>query len=199
MFPVTLFGKSVSTFSSLCLAMGLATAGPAQAGLSFCSTDPMVYTMIESMLVLSTDIGTMADRILETEDKIGEMADRIVETEELLASTLTQLTQSGAGLSAGTGVLLLAPASGELLSRASAPAIQLSNSAATYVLYVSATGSFSDGQVVPLLVTPESPLQNLWSQALQTISGNTVYMAVRSVDQANNLSNLSNAVRLMVQ
>ncbi|MDD4880378.1 MAG: hypothetical protein PHR30_17220 [Gallionellaceae bacterium] len=182
----------------LATALAIATPQGAYAITTMCSTDPMVYTMTNSMLSLSSNIGTMADRILVTEDKIGQMADRIVTTENLLASTLVQIQGSGAA-GGKPGVLLLAPATGDQVSRVTAPSIMLSDNATSYVLYVSATGNFNDSGVMPLLVTPQTPLQEVWPQAAQAISGNTVYIAVRSVIGQSNLSELSNGVRLGLQ
>jgi hypothetical protein len=189
--------------TAIVLALSLSAAAPAQAAMSFCSTDPMVYTMINASLALSQDIGTMADRILATEDKIGDMADRIgvmadriVATETLMADTLLQLSQASQSGLGGQGVLLLSPATGDAASRSVPPLLQLSNGAASYVLYVSPTGAFEDGKVLPLLVTSEAMLSQVWSRAMQMLSGDVVYLAVRSVDGNSQLSQFSNAVRL---
>ena len=167
----------------------------ARADLFSCSTDT-VTSMLDAMLTLSTDIGTMADRIVVTEDKIGEMADRIVQTEEIMADTLLQLNQNIDSLSAGFGVLLLSPLSGAVLSRTTAPEIELSDSADSYVLYLSPTADFTDNQVLPLLVTATTSLQDVWSQVSDSMTVSTVYLAVRSVDDQYRLSALSNAVRI---
>lgn len=175
----------------------MTSPGAAQAAFTTCTTDPLVLSMTNSVLALSQDIGTMADRILTTEDKIGEMADRIVTTEELMASTLLQLNQSGALTGGGrAGVLLLAPATGESVSRTNPPMLSLSDNAGSYVLYVSESADFSGARVLPLLVTPQTPLHSVWARAMQGISGGTAYIAVRSVGANANLSEMSNAVRL---
>lgn len=173
---------------------------PARAELfGSCTVDPNLSVLTETMLTLSTDIGTMADRILVTEDKIGEMADRIVQTEELLATTLQQLNQNG-GLSASKpGVLLTSPFTGDAVLRNTAPMLQLSDNATSYVLYISPTANFNDDQVLPLLVTAQTPLSDSWAQAAQSLSAGTVYIAVRSVIGNNTLSELSNAVRVTLQ
>lgn len=155
--------------------------------------------MTNAMLTLSTDIGTMADRILVTQDNIGEMADRIVVTEEMMLTTLQQLNSSGALNGAAAGVLLTAPVTGEVASRWAPPVIELSSEATSYVLYVAPTANFSSDQVLPLLVTPESPLSVVWPQALESMTVNDVYIAVREVNSENGLSALSNAVRLTLQ
>ena len=167
----------------------------ARADLFSCSSDAM-STMVDAMLTLSTDIGTMADRIVETEDKIGEMADRIVQTEELMADTLVQLNQNISAMDGGTGVLLLSPQTGAVLSRTTAPEINLSNAASSYVLYLSATADFSGNQVIPLLVTTTTSLQDIWAQASESINAANIYLAVRSIDEQYRLSPLSNIVRI---
>jgi len=133
-----------------------------------CTADPNLIVLTETMLTLSTDIGTMADRILVTEDKIGVMADRIVQTEELLASTLQQLNQNGGIALANPGVLLTAPVTGDVVLRGTAPALQLSDNATSYVVYISLTANFTGNQVLPLLVTPQTPLENSWSAERST-------------------------------
>jgi hypothetical protein len=173
----------------------LGTSSVSQA-FTTCTTDPLVLTMTNSVLVLSQDIGTMAERILETQDKIGQMADRIVITEELMATTLLQLNQGGALAGSRAGVLLLSPATGDSVSRNAAPALSLSDNAGSYVLYVSESNDFSGAHVLPLLVTPQTPLYSVWQQAVQGISGSTLYIAVRTVDGNNNLSEISNVARL---
>jgi hypothetical protein len=171
--------------------------------LGMCTTDPMVITMNESMLALAGDIGTMADRILVTETYIGDMADKIVTTENLLSSTLLQLQQNGTGGNGAAvskpGVLVLAPTTGNTVYRNTAPTITLSNAATSYVLYVSTTGNFQDGTMLPLLITPETPLATVWQDAVQSLTGNTIYIAVKSVYGESNLSELSNGVRLALQ
>lgn len=171
--------------------------------LGMCTTDPMIITLNASMLTLADDIGVMADRILTTETYIGDMANRIVETETLLSSTLLQLQENITAGNGSTenrpGVLLLAPATGGTAYRHQAPAITLSNSAASYVLYISTSGNVQDGTVLPLLITPQSPLETVWENAVQLLSGETIYIAVKSVYGDSNLSEMSNAVRLNLQ
>ena len=164
-----------------------------------CTADPNLITLTNTMLTLSSDIGTMADRILVTEDKIGQMAERIVQTEDLMATTLQQLNQNGGIAAPRVGVLLLAPTTGSVVSRTTAPVLQLSDGATSYVLYLSPTANFSSDQVLPLLVTPQSPLVNSWSAAVQSVTASTVYVAVRSVSGQSTLSELSNAVRVSLQ
>jgi hypothetical protein len=190
-----------STILAAALALACAQSVRADAmTLGMCTTDPMVITMNNSMLTLASDIGTMADRILVTENDIGQMADKIVTTENLLSSTLLQLqsnASNGGGFTGGKpGVLLLAPSTGDTVYRSTAPALTLSDNATSYVLYVSTTGNFQDGNVLPLLVTPQTPLAILWQNAVQPLPASTVYIAVKSVYNQGNLSELSNAVRV---
>ncbi|HZJ81720.1 MAG TPA: hypothetical protein VFC95_03390 [Guyparkeria sp.] len=181
------------------LALLVSAAPGAHAFFPTPCTAETVTTMTNAMLTLSTDIGTMADRILVTQDNIGEMADRIVVTEEMMLTTLQQLNSSGALNGAAAGVLLTAPVTGEVASRWAPPVIELSSEATSYVLYVAPTANFSSDQVLPLLVTPESPLSVVWPQALESMTVNDVYIAVREVNSENGLSALSNAVRLTLQ
>jgi hypothetical protein len=179
----------------------LSTAGTFSLGM--CTTDPMIITLNDSMLTLGKDIGEMADRILTTETYIGDMANRIVETETLMSTTLLQLqanaTAGNASTASRPGVLLLSPGTGSTVYRHSTPTITLSNSATSYVLYVSTSGNFQDGSMLPLLITPEAPLDTVWENAVQSLSGNTIYIAVKSVYGEYNLSELSNGVRLQLQ
>ncbi len=179
----------------------LSTAGTFSLGM--CTTDPMILTLNDSMLTLGNDIGEMADRILTTETNIGDMANRIVETEILMSSTLLQLqenvTAGNTSTASRPGVLLLSPGTGDTAYRHSAPTIVLSNSATSYVLYVSSNGNFQDGTMLPLLITPESPLDTVWENAVQSLPKNNIYIAVKSVYGEYNLSELSNGVRLQLK
>ena len=164
-----------------------------------CTADPNLIVLTNAMLTLSSDIGIMADRILITEDKIGEMADRIVETETLMVTALEQLNQNGGLAAVKPGVLLTSPLTGDVVLRNTAPVMQLSDSATSYVLYISPTASFSGNQVIPLLVSPQMPLSVSWTQAIQSITGDAAYIAVRSVVGESSLSEISNAVRITLQ
>ena len=192
-------GKTRKFLAGSSLALLVCAAPGAHAFFPTPCTAETVTTMTNAMLTLSTDIGTMADRILVTQDNIGEMADRIVVTEEMMLTTLQQLNSSGALNGAAAGVLLTAPVTGEVASRWAPPVIELSSEATSYVLYVAPTANFSSDQVLPLLVTPESPLSVVWPQALESMTVNDVYVAVREVSSQNGLSALSNAVRLTLQ
>ncbi|HSH84910.1 MAG TPA: hypothetical protein VK979_07120 [Guyparkeria sp.] len=199
-------GKTRKFLAGSSLALLVCAAPGAHAFFPTPCTAETVTTMTNAMLTLSTDIGTMADRILVTQDnigemadRIGEMADRIVVTEEMMLTTLQQLNSSGALNGAAAGVLLTAPVTGEVASRWAPPVIELSSEATSYVLYVAPTANFSSDQVLPLLVTPESPLSVVWPQALESMTVNDVYVAVREVSSQNGLSALSNAVRLTLQ
>lgn len=181
----------------LCGVLVLAPLGPARAFF----TDPwevmrdLSINMLDAMLRLSDDIGLMADRI-------GEMADRIVDTEGLLADTLLQLNGSVAG-GGEHGVLLLAPMTGMTVNRVQAPDITLSNggpnAGTAYLLYVADSPTFDTPRTVPLLVNGETDPSVLWQTAMQVITGDTAYLAVRSIDAEQRLSGLSNAVRVTLQ
>lgn len=186
----------------------VATTGSAHAFLT-CTTDPgylgagnaALATMTSAMLTLSGDIGEMADRILATEDKIGEMADRIgvmadriVTTEQLLADTLLQLQRSDAARN--RGVLLLSPATGDSLARATPPTIALSEATGRYVLYVSDRPDATAAQTVPVLITPTTDRALAWNTAVAPFPGATVFLAVRSISDNLTQSELSNWVRV---
>jgi len=188
------------------------TLPSAHAALFSTTADPNLLVITDTILTLATDIGTMADRIvatedkigtmadriLATEDKIGTMADRIVTTETLLTTTLQSLNQGG-GLGGGRGELLISPTTGALLSKTTAPTLQLADNATRYVVYISPTPTFDNDQVIPLLVTADTPLQNSWAAALQGYAAPVAYIAVRGVDDRATLSTLSNAVRVTFQ
>jgi hypothetical protein len=194
--------KSVKLFSIAVALIYSQLTSAASFSLGMCTTDPMILTLNNSMLTLADDIGEMADRILTTETYIGDMANRIVETETLLSETLLQLQANSTAGSAQTGarpgVLLLSPVTGGTVYRHSAPVISMSNAATSYVLYISASGNFQDVTVMPLLITPDSPLDAVWENAVQSLTGNSIYIAVKSVYGESNLSELSNGVRLQL-
>lgn len=201
-------GIKLVAASSLVAILALAPLDTARAFF----TDPvsamyeMSNNMVNAMLQLSTDIGTMADRIgdmadriVETEDKIGEMADRIVATEELLAGTLLQLHGAAGTTSAGDGVLMLAPMTGAVVSRTQAPTITLSAGGTDYLLYVSDAPDFSSADTVPLLVNQQTDLHAVWHVAMEIVTGDVAYLAVRGVDANQRISGFSNAVRVSLQ
>lgn len=121
----------------------------------------------------------------------------LIVTAALIYSQLS--TAGNASTASRPGVLLLSPGTGSTVYRHSTPTITLSNSATSYVLYVSTSGDFQDGSMLPLLITPEAPLDTVWENAVQSLSGNTIYIAVKSVYSEYNLSELSNGVRLQLQ
>ena len=145
---------------------------------------------------LSDDIGVMADRI-------GVMADRIVYTEELLADTLIVLTGNsnlGSGSDSGSAVILLKPLDGSIVSKTTPPTIELSNGATKYLLYVSLEPTFRDGDTISLYIESSTGLNTSWQQVVSFASSNSyIYIAVKSIDENNKISSLSNGVKLTLQ
>jgi len=145
---------------------------------------------------LSDDIGIMADRI-------GVMADRIVYTEELLADTLVVLTGNadlGSGSDAGSTVALLKPLDGSTASKTTPPTIELSNGSTKYLLYASLDPTFSDGNTISLYIESASGLNTSWQQVVSFAgSSSYIYIAVKSVDENNKISSLSNGVKLTLE
>lgn len=146
-------------------------------------------------LQLSTDIGTMADRI-------GTMADKIVATEVLLTDTLIVLTGNAnlaAGNSAANGVVLTAPSDGVAgVSLTAAPSFSLSSGASKILLYASADPTFPEGASIALYIPDSANMNISWAQVASFAggSGSSVYLAVKSLDESNNQSSLSNGVKI---
>ncbi len=145
---------------------------------------------------LSDDIGVMADRI-------GTMADKIVATETLLANTLIVLTGNadlGTSSSSTNSVVLTSPLDGSSVSKTTPPTIELSSSATTYLLYASNEPTFSDATTISLYIVSAASLSTSWNQVVNFSGTNTdVYIAVKSIDANNQISSLSNGVKLTWQ
>ena len=146
---------------------------------------------------LSDDIGVMADRINTMADKIGTMADRIVTTEKLLSDTLLTLTGNK---SLTSSVILKKPLDSTTASKATAPDIELSDSASTYLLYASKDTKFQRDNSIIIYIDSSSTLSNAWQQVANLASSNSdvVYIAVKSINN-DVVSALSNSVKLTLQ
>jgi len=146
-------------------------------------------------LKLSDDIGIMADRI-------GTMADRIVETEKLLADTLIVLTGNGnLGAGSGNGVVLLKPLDGSTAAIDNPPSVEFSSASSRYLLFASKSPSFPDGETISLYIASPDSLSVSWSQVVSFVggAGNSLFVAVKSLDANNRQSSLSNGVKLTLQ
>ncbi len=163
---------------------------------------------------LSDDIGSMADRILTMEERIGFMADRMVKTEDLMARLTATMAGKELELPAGeptgngssqTPVLSLGASE---VSRASPPDLQISGDPAVYLLHVSTSPRFAEGSTVISRVTTPEELAIAWQRSLSAIAeagdGSAgardepvhVSVAVKSIDQDQRVSLLSNSVDL---
>lgn len=136
----------------------------------------------------------MTDAILRLSDDIGVMADRIVATETLMADTLVQMQAISASAST-TDILLLQPSTGATVSRSIAPTFTTSDNATHFVIYASSTPSFNSEATVPVLVDTAT-LETGWALAVQSSVNDTLFLAVKSVDESNRLSNISNVVKV---
>ncbi len=160
--------------------------------------------ILDTILALSDDIGKMADRIgdfgdkiLSMADKIGGMSDKIVGTMDTMSTNLQDLSASG---NTGTviintsSVVLLSPATNVEISRTNAPTISISDEANSYMLYASNYQTFANGQTIAVLVSDATTLTEAWDMAVEIAEDNTLYIAVKSIDEANKVSSLSNSV-----
>ena len=169
---------------------------------------PMMDRMLEAMqkildtiLALSDDIGKMADRIgdfgdriLTMADKIGTMADRVVLTMDTMSSRMAG--SGGGGTMQTSSVLLLAPVNNTEVSRGTPPRLSISDSPERFLLYASNLQTFAPGQTVSFLVTEETPLDDAWDQAVRIAEDDHLYVAVKSIDDENRVSTLSNGVQI---
>ncbi len=172
---------------------------------------PMMDRMLEAMqkvldtiLRLSDDIGKMADRIgdfgdkiLAMADRIGDMADRIVQTMEMMSNKLDRVANNSASCAVHTStVLLLSPNNHAEISRDEFPEINISDEPSRYVIYASNYQTFSKGQTVMILINEENPLSDVWSQILDIAENDTIYIAVKSINDENQVSEISNSVKI---
>ena len=187
-------------------ALLLTTTLNAATDTTSCSAVATVNTSIENLSTtvtaqqalvskLSDDIGIMADRI-------STMADKIVTTEKLLADTLIVLTGNAnlGSSSSTTGVILSKPLDGATASKTLAPTIELSSSSTKYLLYASTEPTFGDSTTISVYIESPAGLSTSWNQVINFAGSNTsIYVAVKSVDASNNISSLSNSVKLTLQ
>ncbi len=157
--------------------------------------DTTVTNQQELVSKLSDDIGIMADRI-------GLMADKIVDTEKLLADTLIVLTGNAdlGSSSSTTGVALTKPLDDSTVSKTTAPTIEMSTASTKYLLYASTEPTFDDSSTISLYIESNTGLNTSWKQVVDFAgTGNTIYIAVKSIDSNNKISSLSNGVKLTLQ
>lgn len=168
---------------------------------------------------LSDDIGIMADRILTMEerigsmaDRIGLMADRIVHTEELMARLAANLVDKDLDVSVGK-------ASGRktirqpLLSIATTkippdfiPQLRITGESSAYLLYVSTSPLFREGDTVVTYVCDADDFPISWRRSVEAITGmrepsakgadepTVVSVAVKTAPTPQSISPLSNSV-----
>ena len=185
-----------TTITSIALSLFLVSALNAD---TTCDSVATVNTSIES---LNTTVENQQALVSKLSDDIGLMSDRIVETEKLLADTLIVLTgNSDLGSSSSTsGVALTKPLDGSTVSKTTAPTIELSTNSSKYLLYASTEPTFNDTTTISLYIESTNGLSTSWNQVVNFIdSGTTVYIAVKSIDENNKISSLSNGVKLTLQ
>jgi len=183
-------------FTSVALSVLLASALNAD---TTCDSVATVNTSIES---LNATVENQQALVSKLSDDIGIMADRIVDTEKLLSDTLIVLTgNSDLGSSSSTsGVALTKPLDGSTVSKTTAPTIELSTESSKYLLYASTEPTFSDSTTISLYIESTSGLSTSWNQVVNFIGdGTDLYIAVKSIDENNKISSLSNGVKLTLQ
>jgi hypothetical protein len=162
---------------------------------------------------LSDDIGIMANRILTMEERIGFMADRIVKTEELMAKLTAALADKEFEIPGAkpdeaphlkTPVLHLAVADASVLHT---PELRISGDPKNYIIYVSTTPFFPEGNTIASEVNNAEDLKKAWKRSISALRDLTqpeqaelshrplvVCVAVRQIAEGQQLSALSNSV-----
>ncbi len=168
--------------------------------------------ILDTILALSDDIGKMADRIgdfgdkilvmadkiVAMSDKMGGMSDNVVGTMNTMSATIETLANSQAPVANTTTVLLTSPAMNAEISRIVAPVITMSGDSSRYLLYVSTTQTFSGGQTMSILVNDTNSLDDAWLQAVDVAEGDSLYLAVKGIDEEDKVSVLSNSVKVVL-
>lgn len=166
--------------------------------------------ILDTILALSDDIGQMADRIGEMADRIGDfgdkilamadkiglMADRIVEVINTMAGSMESAMTSQAPVANTSTVLLSSPAMNEEVSRLAAPVVTISSDPGRYLLYASTSKTFGTGDTMSMLVSDANSLDEAWQQAVEIAEGNSLYLAVKGIDEADQVSSISNGVQV---
>lgn len=162
---------------------------------------------------LSDDIGIMANRILTMEERIGFMADRIVKTEELMAKLTATLADKDFEVPGAKPdepphlkppVLHVAAPDG---SPHHAPELRISGNPQNYIIYVSTTPLFPEGNTIASEVNDAEDLKKAWKRSISALRNLTqperteishrslvVCVAVRQITEDQQLSALSNSV-----
>jgi hypothetical protein len=168
---------------------------------------------------LSDDIGIMADRILTMEeriglmaDRIGVMADRIVHTEELMARLTATLAAKDLDAAKGEQLGAATPQPPVLaipvkrVDEGSIPELGVSGAPAGYLLYVSSSPLFRDGETVVTRVRDAGDLPACWRRSVAVLKGAAgdgakragepmvVSVAVKAVGGDQSVSPFSNSV-----
>ena len=182
-------------------------------GKSSDAASEMMGRSSELISKLSDDIGIMADRILTTEEQIGAMADRIVKTEELMAKLTAALADKEfevPGAKPGRPSYSSAPvlhrvATGPSLKHV--PELSISGDPQNYILYVSTSPLFPEGNTVASQINKAEDLEKAWKRSIAALQDLkrlepmemshqplVVCVAVRQISEGQQLSALSNSV-----
>jgi len=176
----------------------------------------MVNSVTGLISKMSDDIGAMADRILAMEKGIGLMADRIVHTEKLMAKLTATLADKDLDVSLESPTYEGAPQPPVLMvpttkvSEESIPELRVAGEPTAYLLYVSSSPLFRDGETVVSRIEDVDDYRVSWRRSIEAIKGVeqqgakresesiVVSVAVRIVSDAVALSSLSNSIDLTV-
>jgi hypothetical protein len=166
------------------------------------SSTEVSQDMLDLFGALADDIGEMADRILVMADKIGEMADRIVETERMMADVAIQVGQINENTNACSysiesdpgirTVLITADIYQGTLWENEAPRFDMSESTASYLVYVSSTMAMNSN-TVSIMVDNQTEFSSNWSNFESLAQDNKIYIAVKTIEN-NIASPLSNVL-----
>jgi hypothetical protein len=153
--------------------------------------------MLDLFGALADDIGEMADRILDMADKIGEMADRIVATEQLMANMVVDLAEiksgnTASGTSTTANSVFITAVGGTTLGYWDRPQFDISKTTPEYLVYVSASLSFTTN-TISVLVHNNEELADMWNDLNDVRTSSKIYIAVKTIEN-NTISSLSNVL-----
>jgi hypothetical protein len=220
------FGKSFKPMTEMIKQMGkVADNMVSQSGKTarkMVETNGKIFaSMVKLTSTLSDDIGTMANRILEMADKIGEMADRIVKTEAMMADLARDLAGKGEEKNSESNIQIIQAlerietqlgnvtntifltTQQDFASKEIPPAIELSQKSDKYLLYISRSAVFAEGRTVISLIQLDD-FQAAWVKSIDTFSPSSdtplnLFLAVKTIDDDNVVSALSNSIRITVE
>jgi len=150
--------------------------------------------MMNTMLELSDDIGTMSNRILTMADKIGDMADRIVKTEEMMFNFANGLpVNTSAPIATIQNETVLLTVANTYINFGELPNFRVHSENETILLLVSS--SIFNENTTSVHLTSYSDYQKFWPLLRQAAVNNKLFIAVKTIN-GTKISPLSNSIEL---